>query len=462
MSSATSKSLQMTYTKGDSPLDISNGSETHSFNLNESSDDSDNDSSSPVPVEAPIFPPAASLTTQALSGVTTRKKPTQPVPIPPFKPRSKVDRTPVLGKSGWIREQVQRQSGATAGQWDVYFYPPGQQVKLRSRPEVKEYCENELNEPYVAADYDWKPSQKPLDTVVQEPSTEQAVVEPQGATDESDNNGTSEDSYETYAVLSVGTTLAECKDAETDTEFPFRNLVGSLMFLATRTRPDILYSTIFLSQFNNKHSLKHVKCLMQVLQYVVNTKEYCIDLAHCKDEKISLFSDASWATDLVACKSFGGYFVFIGGTVVSWGCKKQSVVACSSMEAEYIALLHAVRESYWIGCMFENCTLFSKINTPIMHSDSLSSIQFTTNDVENTKTKHIRIRYHFLRDWFKHEYFKLMKVPGKWNAAYIFTKRLSGEQIKLLCSSVFGCAQDNLRVSVINLDVHSHPESYFI
>uniref|UniRef100_T1IL35 MBD domain-containing protein n=1 Tax=Strigamia maritima TaxID=126957 RepID=T1IL35_STRMM len=83
-----------------------------------------------------------------------RKKPTQPVSIPPFKPRSKVERAPVPGKSGWIREQVQHQSGATAGQWVVYFYPPGQQVKLRSRPEVRSYCENELNEPYVAADYD--------------------------------------------------------------------------------------------------------------------------------------------------------------------------------------------------------------------------------------------------------------------------------------------------------------------
>uniref|UniRef100_T1J0W6 MBD domain-containing protein n=1 Tax=Strigamia maritima TaxID=126957 RepID=T1J0W6_STRMM len=173
---------------GDSPLDISNGSETHSFNPNESSDDSDDDSSSPASVEAPIIPPAAPLITQAPSGITTRKKPTQPVPIPPFKPRSKVERASVPGKSGWIREQVQRQSGATAGQWDVYFYPPGQQVKLRSRPEVRSYCENELNEPYVAADYDWKPSQKPVDTVVQEPSTEQAVGEPQGATDESDNN----------------------------------------------------------------------------------------------------------------------------------------------------------------------------------------------------------------------------------------------------------------------------------
>uniref|UniRef100_T1IHM2 MBD domain-containing protein n=1 Tax=Strigamia maritima TaxID=126957 RepID=T1IHM2_STRMM len=171
------------------------------------------DSSSPASVEAPIIPPAAPLITQAPSGVTTRKKPTQPVPIPPFKPRSKVERAPVPGKSGWIREQVQRQSGTTAGQWDVYFYPPGQQVKLHSRPEVRSYCENELNEPYVAADYDWKPSQKPVDTVVQEPSTEQAVNEPQGATDESDNNGTSEDSYETFAVRD------QVKDAEQDRVF---------------------------------------------------------------------------------------------------------------------------------------------------------------------------------------------------------------------------------------------------
>uniref|UniRef100_T1IM77 RNase H type-1 domain-containing protein n=1 Tax=Strigamia maritima TaxID=126957 RepID=T1IM77_STRMM len=152
------------------------------------------------------------------------------------------------------------------------------------------------------------------------------------------------------------------------------------------------------------------------------------------------------------------------------------------MEAEYIALSHAVREAYWIGCMFENCTLFSKVNTPIVHSDSLSSIQFATNDVENTKTKNIRIRYHFLRDWFEREYFKLMKVPEKWNAADIFTKWLSGEQIKLLCSSVFGRLTRSpssvctgykqvipkvihvgncmillvSRVSVINLDVHKH------
>uniref|UniRef100_T1J111 Uncharacterized protein n=1 Tax=Strigamia maritima TaxID=126957 RepID=T1J111_STRMM len=77
---------------GDSPLDISNGSEPHSFNLNESSDDSDDDSSLPASVEAPIIPPAAPLTTQAPSGVTTRKKPKQPVPIPPFKSRTKEER----------------------------------------------------------------------------------------------------------------------------------------------------------------------------------------------------------------------------------------------------------------------------------------------------------------------------------------------------------------------------------
>uniref|UniRef100_T1IRT8 MBD domain-containing protein n=1 Tax=Strigamia maritima TaxID=126957 RepID=T1IRT8_STRMM len=183
--------------------------ETHYFDPNELSEDSEDDSSSPALCRASIPPPAASLATQEPPNVTTRKKHIQPnqlvriaspVLIPPLKPKSKVERAPVPGKTGWIKEQVQRQTGATTGQWDIYFYPPGQQVKLRSRPEVKEYYENELNEPYVASKYDWIPSQKPVETVVQEPSTEQTVTEPQSATGENESNDTSEDSYETYAV----------------------------------------------------------------------------------------------------------------------------------------------------------------------------------------------------------------------------------------------------------------------
>uniref|UniRef100_T1IQ60 Copia protein n=1 Tax=Strigamia maritima TaxID=126957 RepID=T1IQ60_STRMM len=209
------------------------------------------------------------------------------------------------------------------------------------------------------------------------------------------------------------------------------------MFVASRTRPDILYAVTFLSQFNNRHSRKHVSSLLQTLQYVVNTQDYCIDLSFCKDEKLCLFSDASWATDLDECKSFGGYIIYLGGTVIGWGCKKQTTVATSSMESEYIALTYAVKEAYWISNLFESCLLFDYVNVPTIHSDSISSIQFATNDLENSKTKHIRIKYWFLRDWFEKGYFKLNKVPGQVNIADIFTKFLSSEKISELCKTVF-------------------------
>uniref|UniRef100_T1IHQ7 CCHC-type domain-containing protein n=1 Tax=Strigamia maritima TaxID=126957 RepID=T1IHQ7_STRMM len=238
--------------------------------------------------------------------------------------------------------------------------------------------------------------------------------------------------------VSVGTTLGDCKYHELDEDFPYRNLVGSLMFLASRIRPDIMYSVIYLSQFNTRHSSKHVKGFLQILQYVVNTKDLCINLSACQNESLYLYSDASWATDLVGCKSVGGIVMYLDGAVVGWGCKKQSVVACSSMESEYIALAQTVKEAYWVKTIFENCILFNRTNVPAIYTDSLSSIQFASNDIENVKTKHIRIRYYFLRDWYERDYFKLYKVPSETNIADIFTKWLSGEKLKRLCSTVFG------------------------
>uniref|UniRef100_T1J6U1 Uncharacterized protein n=1 Tax=Strigamia maritima TaxID=126957 RepID=T1J6U1_STRMM len=234
----------------------------------------------------------------------------------------------------------------------------------------------------------------------------------------------------------IGTTLTKCKPEESISDFPYRSLIGSLMFLASRTRPDILYAVTYLSQFNVMHSAKHVKCLKQVLQYVINTEHLVVNLSKCINESLYVHVDASWATDLDSCKfwrsycvpwrstsflgvakskealpealwrlnaswatdldsckSFGGHIVYLGGAPLSWGCKKQGSVAGSTMEAEYIALVHAVREIYWMSSMFEYYILLNYVNVPKVFSDSMSSIQFMQNDLENTKTKHLRIKY---------------------------------------------------------------------
>uniref|UniRef100_T1IS24 Reverse transcriptase Ty1/copia-type domain-containing protein n=1 Tax=Strigamia maritima TaxID=126957 RepID=T1IS24_STRMM len=199
--------------------------------------------------------------------------------------------------------------------------------------------------------------------------------------------------------VTVGTTLVRCKEGESVEDFPYRSLIGSLMFLASRSRPDILYAVTYLSQFNVLHSGAHVKCLKQVLQYVVNTEHLAINLSHCVNESFFLHVDASWATDLDSCKSFGGHILYLGGAPLSWGCKKQGSVAGSTMESEYIALVHAVKEIYWMSSLFEYYDLLNYVNVPTVFSDSMSSIQFLRNDLENTKTKHMRIKYCMARDW---------------------------------------------------------------
>uniref|UniRef100_T1IS34 Copia protein n=1 Tax=Strigamia maritima TaxID=126957 RepID=T1IS34_STRMM len=107
------------------------------------------------------------------------------------------------------------------------------------------------------------------------------------------------------------------------------------------------------------------------------------------------------------------------------------------MESEYIALVHAVKEIYWMSSLFEYYDLLNYVNVPTVFSDSMSSIQFLRNDLENTKTKHMRIKYCMARDWFLKSYFVIEKIPTTHNTADIFTKWLPGDRIRALCEFIF-------------------------
>uniref|UniRef100_T1ILY0 RNase H type-1 domain-containing protein n=1 Tax=Strigamia maritima TaxID=126957 RepID=T1ILY0_STRMM len=221
------------------------------------------------------------------------------------------------------------------------------------------------------------------------------------------------------------------------TLFSFCLLVGSIMFLALRSRPDILFSVIYLSQFNTAHNGSHIKALLQVLQYVMNTRDYSINLSSCVGEKIDVFTDASWATDLETCRSFGGHLIYVGGVAVGWGCSKQKSVAASIMEAEFVTTVDTLLSFYWLSYIFEKISLLNCVNRLVFHSDSLASIQFTRNDVEKTRSKHIRVKYAIIREYYEEGLFSLSKIPTEWNVADIFTKWLDGTRLEDLCANIF-------------------------
>ena len=239
--------------------------------------------------------------------------------------------------------------------------------------------------------------------------------------------------------LNVGTILQKPAEAEEhSSNFPYRSLVGSLLFLATRTRPDLLFPVILLSQFNTCFTRVHEKCLLQVLQYACNTQTHSLNLSDCSSDCMFAFTDASWANDRDERKSFGGFLIFLGGVPLSWGCKKQSVVALSSMEAEFMAIVNCLRELHWLAGIFSN---FSPVanhqKLPVVFSDSLAAIHFSRNDLETSRTKHIDIKYFFVKDWLARGYFELKSVSGKLNLADIFTKPQNAQSLDRFRQAVF-------------------------
>jgi len=129
----------------------------------------------------------------------------------------------------------------------------------------------------------------------------------------------------------------------------YQSIVGSLMYLMLGTRPDLAYSVGKLARFSSNPSSHHIHALDRVLVYLRNTRTQHLDWYPADDDMIpSGVTDADFAGDTSDRKSTAGYYFWIGETVFSWSSKKESTVATSTTEAEYIALYLASRQAAWI------------------------------------------------------------------------------------------------------------------
>uniref|UniRef100_T1IZ53 MBD domain-containing protein n=1 Tax=Strigamia maritima TaxID=126957 RepID=T1IZ53_STRMM len=153
------------YTKGDSPFETSVGRNIFAPSPSDTSDTDDEDTTPPRPRLTPTRPPppipapaVQRFPTQDIPPFVSTRKKEVPVSTTSVKPTRVAYRAPVPNKPGWEREKVQRQSGATKGQWDVYYYAPELRTALRSRPDVKAYCETNLKVKYKADEYDFNPT----------------------------------------------------------------------------------------------------------------------------------------------------------------------------------------------------------------------------------------------------------------------------------------------------------------
>ncbi|MDR3547533.1 MAG: reverse transcriptase domain-containing protein [Candidatus Pacebacteria bacterium] len=240
------------------------------------------------------------------------------------------------------------------------------------------------------------------------------------------------------AGLSQDATDASSLDLDLDDIMTLRygSVVGSLLYAAISTRPDISHAVGVLTQFISNPLPAHWHAAKRVLRYLQGTAELGLTFrgdssngskstANPSLQLGPAYADANWAGDINDRKSTSGLLVKLNGGLVSWKSKKQAVVALSSAEAEYIAAGEAVKEILWLRQLLGEMSFPQAVDAPtLLRGDNKSALAIAQSNLSNARTKHIDIRHHFIRDQIREGKVALEWVSTAEQEADIFTKAL--------------------------------------
>lgn len=213
------------------------------------------------------------------------------------------------------------------------------------------------------------------------------------------------------------------KSETCDVKLPYQKLIGCLMYIAVLTRPDIVFSVNFLSQFNNCYNDKHWAYAKRILKYLKKTKSLCLKFSASGNCQLEAFVDADWASNVIDRRSYTGYFFRLSNGAISWETKKQTTVALSSTEAEYMGIAESCKEAvYMRSLIFELTSTMYPI--PIFN-DNQSAHKLSANPVFHKRSKHIDVKYHFCRESVANDIVKIKYLPSEDMPADILTKGLN-------------------------------------
>lgn len=219
-----------------------------------------------------------------------------------------------------------------------------------------------------------------------------------------------------------------------NTNNEYRRLIGMLLYLSTNSRPDIASSVAILSQRVSKPRDVDLNEVKRVIRYLKGTRNLRLCLSDPeKEQELFAYSDADWGENKVDRKSHSGYFCSMNGGAISWTCRKQSIVALSSAEAEYVALTETCKELMWIRRVAKDFGE-NPPKTINIFTDSQSAMAMINNRKFSNRTKHIDTKFHFVQDQVANGEMKLTYHPTETNIADMMTKPLGSVKIKMLRS----------------------------
>ncbi|KAK4368543.1 hypothetical protein RND71_012335 [Anisodus tanguticus] len=236
----------------------------------------------------------------------------------------------------------------------------------------------------------------------------------------------------------MGYTQQVCKDDVGQDVDPtlYRSMIGSLLYL-TASRPDIMFSVCVYTKFQACPKVSHLNDVKRIIRYVAGTSD--LGIWYSKDTNPNLigYSDSDWVGDVDDRKSTSDGCFYLGNNLVSWYSRKQNCVSLSTAESEYVAAGSCCAQLIWLRHMLDNYDISN--NSMILYCDNLSAINISKNLVHHSRTKHIDIRHHFLRDLVKKQLVQIEHVDTLFQLADIFTKPLDHERFSSLKKSLGLC-----------------------
>ena len=220
----------------------------------------------------------------------------------------------------------------------------------------------------------------------------------------------------------------------------YRQIVGSLIYIMIATRPDLSYAVTKLSQYMSCATQSHMTMAKHVLRYLKGTINDKMTFTKSEEPlEIIGFSDSDWANSIEDRKSITGYSFKMSqnGPLISWKSKKQPTVALSTCEAEYMALCSATQEGIYLMSFLNevidlNQTLF------VLSCDNQGANALAKNPINRKRSKHIDIRFHFIREEISEGRLNVQYIPSEDNIADVFTKPMSAIKLKKFKPMIMG------------------------
>lgn len=222
------------------------------------------------------------------------------------------------------------------------------------------------------------------------------------------------------------TPLSDKESSEMQSK-PYRSLLGALLYLSTRTRPDLAVAVSLLGKYQAEPGLDHWRMLKHVLRYLAGTFNYGL-FVPSGSGKVSLeaWCDADWARDKSNRRSRSGFMVTLNDGPILWTSRLQTATAQSTAEAEFAALASCVREVRWVRDILEEVHCLQSEPTTIFQ-DNLGAISWTDHVQGLRKVKHVGIKYHYVREAVQHKHVCVKYTASSENRADSLTKGLIGE-----------------------------------